>query len=47
MPFKGAQGEKGDQGIAGTNGTNGVDGTTYYLHIGYASDENGTDFSHD
>ena len=47
MPFKGAQGEKGDQGIAGTDGTNGVDGTTYYLHIGYASDENGTDFSHD
>ena len=42
--FEGAQGPQGNQGIPGTNGK---DGETYYLHIGYATDENGNGFSHD
>ena len=38
MPF---QGVPGDQGIPGEAGK---DGKTQYLHIAYATSENGTDF---
>lgn len=36
---------KGADGKDGIAGTNGKDGTTYYLHIAYANDANGKDFS--
>ena len=40
--FKGSDGENGENGIAGTNGT---DGQTSYLHIAYANNGSGLNFS--
>ena len=38
----GSQGLQGDPGATGLPGTNGVDGTTYYLHIAYATSDDGS-----
>ena len=38
----GSQGLQGDPGATGLPGTNGADGTTYYLHLAYATSSDGS-----
>lgn len=42
---QGIQGIQGIQGDPGDDGDDGADGTNAYLYIGYASDDDGTDFT--